>query len=120
MQGPGRFGLILHSETATLIHEIWEAVGDNGQLRPSHCLAGSDGDGFHRLLHEDTQKADAPTRCLICSFEAEGHFEAMTIYDRHYGWANTRRNSFRIGSHIATKMGKVPALEQIKNTLASL
>jgi hypothetical protein len=63
---------------AKLVHEIWEETDDRGQVLPSLGLAGPDGEGFRKLLREDA-------RC-VRRFEAESHFEAMTIYYRHYGW----------------------------------
>ena len=64
---------------AKLVHEIWEQIDDRGQMLPGLGLAGPDGEGFRELLHEDA-------RC-VRRFGAESHFEAMTIYYRHYGWS---------------------------------
>jgi hypothetical protein len=55
-----------------LVHEIWEDVGDDGNVLPGLCLAGPDGEAFRKLTHEDA-------RC-IDRFEAGSHFEAITIY----------------------------------------
>ena len=63
---------------AMLLHEIWEDIGGDGSVLPALCLAGPDGEAFRKLLHKDA-------RC-IDRFEAGSHFEAMTIYYRHYGW----------------------------------
>jgi hypothetical protein len=63
---------------AILVHEIWEDVGDDGGVLPGLCLAGPDGEAFRNLLRRDARCAGR--------FEAGSHFEAMTIYYRHYGW----------------------------------
>jgi hypothetical protein len=57
---------------AMLVHEIWEDVGDDGNVLPGLYLAGPDGEAFRKLMHEDA-------RC-IDRFEAGSHFEAITIY----------------------------------------
>jgi hypothetical protein len=71
---------------AKLIHEIWETVDD--KVRTSGlCLAGPDGDQFRELLHAEAgSNADGAAPKLLRSFEADSHFEAMTIYYQHYGW----------------------------------
>ena len=71
---------------AMLVHEIWETVGKNGHVLPGCCLAGPDGDGFRELLHADASNKGISAPRYVCSFEAGCHFEAMTIYYRHYGW----------------------------------
>jgi hypothetical protein len=69
-----------------LIHEIWEVTDDRGQMHPSLCLAGPDGEDFRKLLQEEAlEDGRSPPRC-VRRFEAGSHFEAMTIYYRHYGW----------------------------------
>jgi hypothetical protein len=60
---------------AILIHEIWEDEQDGMK---GVCLAGQDGEGFRKLLSMEA-------RC-VHRFEAESHFEAMTIYYRLNGW----------------------------------
>lgn len=60
-----------------LVHEIWEDIDEDGHPLPGCCLAGPDGDGFRRLL--------GPNACLVHTFEAASHFEAMTIYNRFLG-----------------------------------
>lgn len=66
---------------AKLVHEIWEVTDDHGSLLPALCLAGPDGEQFRTLLRQEHEDA----RC-VHRFEAENHFEAMTIYHRRYGW----------------------------------
>jgi hypothetical protein len=70
---------------AKLIHEIWEAIDDRGQVLPSLVLAGPDGDALRKLLHEEAAKNDqAAPRCVL-RFEAHSPDEAMNLYYRHYG-----------------------------------
>ena len=69
-----------------LVHEIWETIDERGHVLPALGLAGPDGDDFRKLLHEHArQDGLGPPRC-VRTFEAESHFEAMTIYYGHYNW----------------------------------
>jgi hypothetical protein len=71
---------------AKLVHEIWEVIDDRGQVLPAVCLAGPDGEAFRKRLEKDAlEESQSPPRC-VRRFEANSHFEAMTIYYRHYGW----------------------------------
>ena len=65
---------------ATLIHEVWEEIGERGEALPGLCHAGPSGDGFREQLK--------PNARLVRTFEANSHFEAMTIYYRLYGWGD--------------------------------
>ena len=65
---------------AILIHEVWEEIGERGELLPGLCEAGPNGDGFRKLL--------APGARLVHTFEAGSYFEAMMIYYRRYGWGD--------------------------------
>jgi hypothetical protein len=60
---------------ATLVHEIWEEITSDGKAFHTCCLAGTMGDGCRRTL--------GPKARLLMTFEADSHFEAMTIYNRH-------------------------------------
>jgi hypothetical protein len=70
---------------ARLVHEIWEVTDDHGHVLPGLCLAGPGGDGFRKLLHEGAREDGRGAPRRIHKFEAGSHFEAMTIYYRHYG-----------------------------------
>ena len=70
-----------------LIHEIWEVLDDQGHVLPSLCLAGPQGEDFRRRLHQDAIETARTIPQCVRRFEADSHFEAMTIYYRHYGWA---------------------------------
>jgi hypothetical protein len=61
-----------------LIHEIWEVLDDDGQVLPACLFAGPRGDEGRRLL--------GPNACLVHTFKAGSHFEAMTIYYDFYRW----------------------------------
>jgi hypothetical protein len=62
-----------------LIHEIWEVTDNRGCVLPALILAGPDGEAARKLLREE-----GVPEC-VHRFEAGSHFEAMTIYYRHYG-----------------------------------
>jgi hypothetical protein len=62
---------------ATLIHEVWEDLDDDGQILSSVCLAGPDGDGFRALLSSNARR--------VATFSASCHYEAMTKYYAMYG-----------------------------------
>jgi hypothetical protein len=64
---------------AALLHEIWETLDEHGQTLPACCLTGPDGDAARQLLTSE------PGARLVCTFEAESHYEAMTIYHRLLG-----------------------------------
>ncbi len=57
---------------ASLIHEVWEEIDEDGQSLPGCCLAGPDGAGFRRLLSSSAH--------LVTTFEASSYFEAMNKY----------------------------------------
>jgi hypothetical protein len=69
---------------AKLVHEIWETIDDHGQVLPALALAGRDGDGLRELLHENAREDGHRPPRRVRTFEAGSHFEAMTIYYRHY------------------------------------
>lgn len=69
-----------------LVHEIWEVVDHNGSVLPSLCLAGPDGEDFRKLHRQAAVKDGQSVPHCVLRFEADSHFEAMTIYYRHYGW----------------------------------
>ena len=54
-----------------LVHEVWYEKDEGGE---SHmcCLAGPHGDGARAMLAAGAR--------LLTTFEAESHFEAMTMY----------------------------------------
>ncbi len=56
-----------------MLHELW--VEEDGQTL---CLAGPAGDDARSML--------GPTAELVWTFEADSHFEAMTIYYERMGW----------------------------------
>jgi hypothetical protein len=62
---------------AKLVHEIWEEE-DERVVMTGLCLAGPDGESFRSTLNETA-------RC-VHRFQAESHFEAMTIYYRLNRW----------------------------------
>lgn len=62
---------------AALIHEIWEDVEEGG-ITHTCCLNGPLGDGARNLL--------GPNARLLTTFEANSHFEAMTIYNHYLGY----------------------------------
>jgi hypothetical protein len=62
---------------ASLLHEVWEEPDENGQVLEGLCLAGPEGNAFRALLGESA--------CLIATFEAGSHAEAMTRYYSMYG-----------------------------------
>jgi hypothetical protein len=60
---------------ARLIHELWENP-EEGTF--TVCLTGQRGEAARALLSSSAR--------IIWTFEAESHYEAMTIYYRHMGW----------------------------------
>lgn len=75
---------------ARLIHEIWQVLGDDGEALPTLCLAGPDGNGIRAMLHEEAVEHGRGVPQCVGRFEAESHFEAMTIYYRRLGWGEYR------------------------------
>jgi hypothetical protein len=71
---------------AKLVHEIWEVIDDSNQVLPAVCLAGPDGEAFRKLLHQDALADGLGCPRCVRNFQANSHFEAMTIYHRHYDW----------------------------------
>jgi hypothetical protein len=69
---------------AKLVHEIWEVTDNRGGVLPALILAGPDGEAARKLLGEE-----GVPKC-VGRFEAGSHFEAMTIYYRHYGRGDYR------------------------------
>ena len=65
------------SAMASLLHEIWEDLDEYGNSLPACALAGPQGDGLRQML--------GPRARLIHTFEANSHFEAMTIYNAFLG-----------------------------------
>lgn len=63
---------------ATLLHEVWEEVDEEGQMLPGLCLAGPDGNAFRAL--------QGPNSRLVTTFLAECHFAAMTKYYEIVGY----------------------------------
>ena len=63
-----------------LVHEIWQMTDDRGRMLSALSLAGPDGEPFRRMLRHEHEDATC-----VHKFEAESHFEAMTIYYRHLG-----------------------------------
>ncbi|MBS0220222.1 MAG: hypothetical protein JSR91_05710 [Proteobacteria bacterium] len=57
-----------------LLHGIRVETDDQGNVLPSCCLAGPDGEAPRRSLSEEAQ--------LVHAFPAGSHFEAMTICHR--------------------------------------
>jgi hypothetical protein len=70
---------------AKLVHEIWEVIDEQGQVLPALCLAGPDGERFRELLHQQARESDHGVPRCVDRFEADSHFEAVTIYYRRYG-----------------------------------
>jgi hypothetical protein len=62
----------------TLLLEVWEDFGDEGEALPGLCYAGPLGDDLRSLL--------GPKARLLTTFEAGSHYEAMTIYHRIVGY----------------------------------
>jgi hypothetical protein len=60
---------------ARLIHELWEDTEEGTSMV---CLAGQRGEGARSLLSSNAR--------LTWTFEAESHYEAMTVYYSHMGW----------------------------------
>jgi len=58
-----------------MLHELWRE--DTGEQ--TLCLAGPMGDDARSLL--------GPTARLVWTVEAASHFEVMTLYYEHMGWA---------------------------------
>lgn len=58
---------------ATLVHEVWVSLDENGQELHACITAGSRGNGARELLKEENAK-------LLYCFEAETHFDALTKY----------------------------------------
>jgi hypothetical protein len=71
---------------AKLVHEIWEVIDDRGQVLPALCLAGPDGEAFRKRSEQDAVEDGGSLPRCVRKFEANSHFEAMTIFYRHYGW----------------------------------
>jgi hypothetical protein len=69
---------------AKLIHEVWEVTDERGQVLPALFLAGPDGEGARKLLHEHAVEDGLSAPKCVRRFEADSHFEAMTIYYRLY------------------------------------
>ncbi len=67
---------------ASLIHEVWEDMDEDGQSLPGCCLAGPDGEGFRALLSSNA--------ILLITFEASCHFEAMNNYYEIVGYGKYR------------------------------
>ena len=67
---------ILHLMRGVMVerlHEIWE----NEDGLPGCCLAGTEGEGFRRLIGQKAR--------LIQTFWAGSHFDAMITYNRLLG-----------------------------------
>lgn len=62
-----------------MLHELWEdpEPRDGGYL--TFCLAGPMGDDARKLLSPEAKRT--------WTVEAASHFEAMTLYYEHQGWA---------------------------------
>ena len=71
---------------AKLIHEIRETIGGKA-CTGGVCLAGPDGDQFRKLLNAEAASDTDARIPLVGAFEAESHFEAMTLFYRHHGRA---------------------------------
>ena len=63
---------------AKLLYEIWLDPDEDGEYLAGLCLAGPEGDGFHRLLQ--------PAAVLSGTLLAESTFDAMTLYYQRNGW----------------------------------
>lgn len=58
-----------------MVHEFWMG----GEERGTVCLAGPRGDVTRMTLRPGAE--------LVWTFEASSHFDAMTKYFEHRGWA---------------------------------
>ena len=62
----------------TLLHEVWEDFGDEGETLPALVCAGPRGDAARSWL--------GPNARLVTTLRAHSHFEAMTLYFGLMGW----------------------------------